>query len=85
MTQARASPVVAREDQTLELCGPCRHFEQALAGPHRCLIGLPLLDGVARTACASFHPYALGEGSQLDQPDCCAHAHAPGHVHGFED
>ena len=76
---------MADEDLVLQLCGPCRHFEQALTGRHTCALGLPLRDGVTRTECDAFAPFALGEGSLLEQSDCCAHAHAAGHEHGFED
>jgi hypothetical protein len=63
------------DEATLTLCGPCRHFEQALVGPHACALGLPLRDGVQVKECAHFHPFALGEGSLMDQSDCCAHGH----------
>lgn len=77
----RASwPSLAGDDATLQLCGPCRHFEQAFLGPHACDLGLPLLDGVRFTECASFSPFAKGEGSLL-QSDCCRHAYEPGHLH----
>lgn len=66
----------------LALCGPCRHFELALSGPHRCQLGLALLDGVARKECPSFHPFALGEGPLVAQSDCCAHAGGAAHRHG---
>ena len=67
------------EDATIALCGPCRHFEQALFGAHACKLGLPLLDGVGRVACASFDPFPRGEGSEFLQSDCCQHAAEPGH------
>jgi hypothetical protein len=74
---------LASDEATLRLCGPCRHFEPALTGRHACHLGLPLLDGVERSSCASFDPFAVGEGSQL-QSDCCLHAHDAGHVHGLD-
>jgi hypothetical protein len=68
---------LASDDATIALCGPCRHFELALAGPHRCQLGLPLR--VEGMECARFDPFAVGEGSMFEQSDCCAgegHAHA---------
>lgn len=62
---------------TIALCGPCRHFEQALNGKHACGLGLPLMDGVTKASCPSFHPFARGEGSVFEQSDCCRH--------GFEE
>ena len=69
---ARAWPRVATEDATIALCGPCRHFEQALSGRHRCGLGLALLDGAERVSCGSFDPFARGDGSLFEQSDCCA-------------
>lgn len=63
---------MAADDAVLQMCGPCRHFQQSLFGEHRCLRGLPLLDGVRHTGCASFDPFARGEGSVFEQSDCCA-------------
>lgn len=68
------------DEATIALCGPCRHFEQALFGPHACRLGLALLDGVGRASCARFDPFPRGEGSLLEQSDCCqqrdGHEHA---------
>jgi hypothetical protein len=72
---------VAADDATLALCGPCRHFEQALSGRHGCALGLPLLDGHALRECAAFSPFALGEGSVFEQSDCCARGGEDGHAH----
>jgi len=72
---------LAREEAVIALCGPCRHFEQSLRGAHTCGLGLPLLDGVTHTGCASFDPFAVGEGSDLRLlgGDCCRkHGHAEG-------
>jgi hypothetical protein len=72
---------VASDDAAIALCGPCRHFEQALSGRHTCTLGLALLDGAVRRECASFHPFARGEGSLFEQSDCCAHGATEGHAH----
>ncbi|HEV8360832.1 MAG TPA: hypothetical protein VGR28_10300 [Candidatus Thermoplasmatota archaeon] len=75
---------MAADEAVLAMCGPCRHFEQALSGRHRCQLGLVLLDGVARTTCTSFHPFALGEGSVFEQSDCCAREPGRAHTHTDE-
>lgn len=72
-------PRVAGDDATLQLCGPCRHFQQSLFSEHRCNLGLPLLDGVRHTACVHFDPFARGEGNVFEQSDCCAQHAGQGH------
>ena len=67
---------MADDDAVIALCGPCRHFELALAGPHACALGLPLLDGAERRECDRFAPFARGEGSLFEQSDCCRGGHA---------
>ncbi|HVL87268.1 MAG TPA: hypothetical protein VM681_04555 [Candidatus Thermoplasmatota archaeon] len=73
-------------DPELTTCGGCRHFEQSLTGRHACQRGLVLVDGVARTSCEAFDPFARAHGgTAVESCDCHPpHEHPETAVDGSE-